>query len=380
MLLLGIACANPPPIFHIAASSLYDAGRQHGFLARQRIQGWFALGEMQAAFAFVAHQPEIFNALKQRNSAAFPELVEELHGVADGADVSLDQIWVANLLSELESLMGQKRSAEHCSDIFAAQSPSRFFHGHNEDWPFDSVKDYWYFLAYRASPGTVHAMGSQSQVPDCAGFVYPGTLLGFAPTWNRYGIYSTMNSVFINDSVPDGLSVSFVGRSGICKSRSLNEAVASMSLSGWSLGTSVNIVDLNTGTMANLEVFKDKHSLLEVSPLIRNYSHFNMYNHPTMRGLDLFEPTTVARQAVLDRHPPPRSQADMAARLSDSPILRKITMASFALDGHGKLLDVWCCGQRPSDTTIQPLHSWNLSEFFDSDLWHTPNSERVLYG
>ena len=78
--------------------------------------------------------------------------------------------------------------------------------------------------------------------------------------------------------------------------------------------------------------------------------------------------------------PPPRSRSDVVARLSDSPILSKITVASFVLDGRSQLLDMWCCGQRPSDATSQPMYSWNLSEFFYSDLWYAQSSELVLYG
>ena len=37
-----------PPIYNITASSMYDAGRQHGVLAAERIAGWFAGDEVQA--------------------------------------------------------------------------------------------------------------------------------------------------------------------------------------------------------------------------------------------------------------------------------------------------------------------------------------------
>ena len=32
---------KPPPVYKIIAKNLYDAGLQHGTLARERIQGWF---------------------------------------------------------------------------------------------------------------------------------------------------------------------------------------------------------------------------------------------------------------------------------------------------------------------------------------------------
>lgn len=179
--------------YKIKAHSLYDAGYQHGVLAAKEINAWFTLDEFQATLDFVRNEgADAFSAFKRDNSAAFPELVDEMRGIADGAKVSLDYVWIANLTPELESLIPPKTRQRvdnngHCTDLFTYGSDGRAIQGHNEDWS-EAVKPLWYLLSIEALPG--------ANFTSCAGLAYPGTLLGYAPTWSSLGIYSTQNTLF----------------------------------------------------------------------------------------------------------------------------------------------------------------------------------------
>ena len=92
-------------------------------------------------------------------------------------------MWAINLLYELENIFpsGAAGQQDHCTDVYAV-SPggygAGFALGHNEDWS-KAVKPYWYWLrqSVRGSPA-------------CAGLAYPGTLIGYAPTWNEHGYAS----------------------------------------------------------------------------------------------------------------------------------------------------------------------------------------------
>ena len=46
-----------PPIYNITASSLYDAGKQHGAQAKERIQGWFQSDEIGELRKFAVEDP-----------------------------------------------------------------------------------------------------------------------------------------------------------------------------------------------------------------------------------------------------------------------------------------------------------------------------------
>ena len=121
--------------------------------------------------------------------------------------MSLDLIWVATMINELESLRafppgnatatttalaaattlaaaGPQQSvpaatmasltgkpAGHCSDLFARPRGGGGGHGHNEDWP-GPIRAFWFFASYTALPG--------ADFSSCAGVVYPGGLIGWA--------------------------------------------------------------------------------------------------------------------------------------------------------------------------------------------------------
>ena len=395
---------DAPPMYRIHATSLYDAGLQQGKLAGERIRGWLASPEMIGLFNYTASDGSAaFAQLKIDNGQAFPELVKELAGVADGANVPIDQIWTATMINELESLRSPGASASHaghCSDLYAVPSggfDTGFAHGHNEDWPGPIAK-FWYFASYHALPGADFA--------SCAGVVYPGGLVGWASSWNAKGIYLTQNSLFPKRNLPGGLASAFVQRAALCgaggattPAASLNELQLRLSAQqhgvGWSSAASINIVSMHERRMANLEVHLDKHAGHEVvvastrgatyseappseappseappSEAGANYSHFNMFKELEVGVADDPGVSTVHRQARVDALSPVRNAADIAARLSDDadplyPIFRNMTLHTLILDGPTGELTVWCCGRRAA--TDKPSYRWNLLSFFSSE-------------
>merc|ERR1712039_800405 len=102
--------------------------------------------------------------------------------------------------------------------------------------------------------------------------------------------------------------------------------------------------------MGNVEIFENHHASMWVSAAMGNYSHFNNYKNYKPGVVDLPEPSSVHRQARVDKLPPPRSVEDVKEQLSDAsdkdyPIFRDETIAQLILDGSTGRLDVWCCGQ-----------------------------------
>ena len=326
-----------------------------------------------------------FAQLKRDNTATYPDLVRELDGVATGAQVPLDEIWACTMINEIESLMansgGQWRTerAGHCSDVYAVDAAdsrsgqkSRFAHGHNEDWP-GPIWQYWYWVAYTAAPG--------ADFLSCAGQVYPGGLVGWASSWNSYGIYVTQNSLFPTRTRAGGLSSAFAQRHALCGKSSASKGLdaivdamtsrASSTGLGWSSGASINMISLRERRMLNVEVHERRHSVHEVAMGVAsgaNYSHFNMYKHLEVGVADVPEPSTVHRQARVDSMDPPRTMDDIAARLSDRadsqyPIFRDMTLLTILLDGATGTLRAWCCHHRAVDGD-PPAYTWDLGKFF----------------
>lgn len=362
--------ASTPPLFRIAADGPFDAGLQHGRLARSRIAGWFATAEMRKVFAFAAspNGSAALANLKADNTREFPAFAEELRGIAAGSGFDVDKIWCANLLNELGSLMGHQgfqAAPQHCSDVYAIEAGgySRgFVHGHNDDWS-SAVKPFWYFAAFTYAD-SVAAGGFRA----CAGVNYPAALVGWAPTWNEFGIYSTQNSMVPRKSRAGGLACAFVQRRAICSSSTLDEAVRALTVPGWSEGASMNVVDVRGKRMANVELWEDESSVLEVTEDVMNYTHFNQYKHLTTRkGRAVDSPAAFAndpRQARADGLPPPRTAEDVKAILSDAKIYRpEATITTMVLNGSARRLEVWCATRSAGS---QPLYSWDLDTFFSA--------------
>mmetsp|Transcript_26957 Transcript_26957/g.77349 ORF Transcript_26957/g.77349 Transcript_26957/m.77349 type:complete len:448 (+) Transcript_26957:39-1382(+) len=364
--------SSPPPLLRVSAPGLRAAGLVHGRLARNRIQGWFATAEMRRIFRFAASSAGagIFERLKRDNAREFPEYVEEMRGLAEGAQVSMDEVWCANLLNEFDNLIPEEGAAvEGCSDLFAVAEGGfgeGFAEGHNEDWS-DTVKHFMYFVSYKFEAGSMSTFTEPGPpFSDCAGLTYPGHVLGSPPTWNNHGMYATQNHLTPRHSRPGGLALAFVKRRALCETGSLDAFVAALTVPGWSTGASVSAVDLKARRMVNVELYEDRHSVLEVTESMGNYSHFNQYRRlQAVSGRPLDDPQSFLndpRQARVDELPPMRSAADIEAVLGDRQVFsRHGTIATLVLNGTTSTLSVWCCG-RPSSRGV-PVYKWNLSNF-----------------
>lgn len=360
---------NLNPLYTIHASSLYDAGFQVGTLASSQIQQWFQGDEMtrlKQLFVNATNNEagrEFFTALQRDNALEFPELVQEMRGIADGARIPLDWIWMANLLPELESYKDWSeswRGDAHCTDIFSVEHD---LHGHNEDWS-DEIKPLWYFVKYIPI--------GNANFSECAGVVYPGTVVGFAPTWSR-SIYSTMNSLYPNATRTNGggLACSFIQRRAICESQSVARVLESLDAGHWAASASINLLELSSSpsqprrTMVNVEAYLDDFSTFHVAT---NYSHMNMFQHlKNGMAADRGDPSTRHRQQRIWETVAPASVTDVAAILGDTkddtyPVYRASTLFTLVL--HEYELRVWIDA---NPKKAEPAYIWNLARFFDDD-------------
>eukprot|EP00040_Diaphanoeca_grandis_P018940 m.99711 g.99711 ORF g.99711 m.99711 type:complete len:395 (-) comp27181_c0_seq2:117-1301(-) len=352
-----------PPLFNITATSLYDAGRQHGVLASDRIRKWFDSEELRDLATFVKQSAgrKAFERLRNASSNAFPLYADELRGIADGANIALDTLWTGILMIELENLNGEVR--DHCSDISAISHEGYrhgFAHGHNEDWSAE-VGALYYYVKYTAAPG--------ADFESCAGLAYPGALIGWAPTWNAHGMFFSVNTLVPQSINAFGISTSFIQRDAICgigKGQTMASVIHGLKNPGWADGASVNVVDTANKCMANVEIYESKSNVSVVSESMGNNSHFNSYKRIVVKQ-DPFL-SSIVRQRRVDLLPPPRSVSDIASILSntaDGPLnslLRNITIATLLVDGVSGLLEAW--GGLASEST-PAIHSWNLTTFFD---------------
>lgn len=132
----------------------------------------------------------------------------------------------------------------------------------------------YYYIKYTAAPGADFA--------SCGGLAYPGSLIGWGPTWNAHGIFHTVNTLLPRRIRPSGISTSFIQRDAICGFRrgdTVDEVLDGLARTRWSDGASINVVGTTptTAGIGNIETHEDQHSTVRLSDLMGNDSHCNAY-------------------------------------------------------------------------------------------------------
>jgi len=137
----------------------------------------------------------------------FPNVVEEIKGMADGAGIHLDHIWAINIKSELGVL---EKEPPGCSSIFVKDDKNMWLF-HNEDG-HTAYKDIMFTIKVTPPSGV-----------SFISMVYPGTITGNGPSLNSRGIVQTTNYIGSTKS-EIGLPRYVIGRA-ILEAKDLKEAI-----------------------------------------------------------------------------------------------------------------------------------------------------------
>jgi len=351
----------------IWADSLFEAGFAHGEFAATRIQKYFQRKEMQRLFDYFLNGRgrDTFDALKQDNTEAFLSLAEEIKGIAKGSGQPVDKIWVANLINDLETFMdippidiadndippSDIDIGKGCTDVFAHTNDGYVLLGHNDDWTAD-VRPLWYFLELNPRPSSNTGL---TYFPKCTGVAYPGTIIGWAPTWNEHGIYHDQNTLMPEiNKIDGGLAAAFAQRNAICgsygASQNLPEWIGAMATGNWAIGASLNVMDVRENKIANMEIWEDRIDIYQIEG---NYSHTNNYKRLAQvdgRSIDRYS-FDDDRESRLHEMKTPHSVDDIRMNLGDTngknvPIYRDGTLVTVIADAKKQEINAWI-GKNP---------------------------------
>lgn len=137
----------------------------------------------------------------------FPNVIEEIEGIADGAGIHFDAIWAINIKSELGAV---QKDPPGCSSIFV-RDDRRMWLFHNEDG-HTAYKDMMFTIKVTPPSGVSYIS-----------MVYPGTITGNGPSLNSRGIVQTTNYIGSTKS-EIGLPRYVIGRA-ILEAKDLKEAI-----------------------------------------------------------------------------------------------------------------------------------------------------------
>ena len=169
----------------------------------------------------------------------FPQYLEEVEGLAEGAGLHFRAIWAITIKSELGTLEAENPG---CSTIVQIRSGQRWLF-HNEDG--HNAYHQRMFVVQVTPPSGVKFVS----------LVYPGTLTGNGPSLNQAGVVQTTN--YISSTRPRvGIPRYILGRA-ILEARSLKEAIEIATLTPRSYPYHHNLASFEEKTYASVETTPD---------------------------------------------------------------------------------------------------------------------------
>jgi isopenicillin-N N-acyltransferase like protein len=182
---------NPPPLVRVSGTHR-EMGRQIGEACRKQVQHSIENGRVLVADAYQQLELTWEGAQIQSHKyipfaqERYPQYVEEMMGMAEGANVSFEDLAVMNAMEAvtMDALHLTRCTSMAVNDDITADG--HVLMAHNEDWVPEDEDDVF----------IVHA--TPKSEPPYLGMTYGGLLpnIGF----NAYGIAQLCDSVYPNDS------------------------------------------------------------------------------------------------------------------------------------------------------------------------------------
>ncbi|XP_046368172.2 uncharacterized protein LOC124143300 [Haliotis rufescens] len=293
----------------------YQIGNSVGRTFRRVIQEFYnqssSLAEV-TKFIQTDTGKSYYNGYLETVWKVFPEYVNELTGLTDGAGVSFTEAFSSMITPEMQAVMKVK-GAQSCSDVYVADQQIAI--GHNEDSPELVVKGRIFM---------VHATivdQDDSIVEQFSSLTLPGLLSGSAFSFNGDGKVFTFNSLSPATVEADKIPRYFMNRAtlGVKSQKDLEDLLHGLGV-GAAYGFNLNYADIrnNSGFLTNYEVSPISgaaRNLVTKTIVARqavpgvditgHFFHFNMYERTNITQLGMDIVSSQHRKARAQTLPPP---------------------------------------------------------------------------
>eukprot|EP00037_Helgoeca_nana_P007029 m.64290 g.64290 ORF g.64290 m.64290 type:complete len:406 (+) comp17862_c0_seq1:25-1242(+) len=329
---------------HCDAESWHQCGVQVGTQMRSTIAHVVShdstTGQL-LAWAATRNGTRILAEYEAVHRAIYPDLIEELEGLAVGSLVPFQTLLIVNLVNELVWPAGLAhdgvgrgiRSHKGCSDYHIATDSTAAW-GHTEDGEATFINSTYMVTSNVTVGGVAHGYTA---------FVYPGTLAGWAWGVNAHGVAMSVNALTV-PTTKVGLGVAFVARS-VLGAASLDDAINRASVKGQASGQHFNLGApaapplLSTPLQISVETSPNGVTLQPISKVAGGrYQHFNQYLHTSgMPRIGDYESSIhrLARASQFSTSSaPPAVPGDIRTVLSDTADERYPIYRSFEHGTH----------------------------------------------
>jgi hypothetical protein len=324
LLVVSSVSANFP--VYTASGTYFEVGQSVGAQAKSQILLRLTRPGVNATLRPFLATPTgkvLFNNLHQSVEMRFPHLVEELRGIAQGSGVSFTDIFMLNMVDEIESYVGfyNVSTREHCTDVLTnSKSPAW---GHNEDGDVNDKMSNYFVNA------TIFAeLDHKTIVEQFMAFTYAGTVAGDAYGWNFHGLAISQNAIFANQLNYFGVPGQVSARAAY-GAKSIDELVDIVRFSSSANSYNLNVASTRNGRVVNVEV--DPMGLVGVHDvaamqhddapvgMVRPpywFFHTNMYR--TITTACVTDASSVHRMSTLAKYHVPNATVDVRQMLGDT--------------------------------------------------------------
>jgi predicted choloylglycine hydrolase len=279
---------------------------------------------------------QIFSELFVLHKKLYPHYISELGGIADGANVSFEQLFIINLRGEYRVYTGGKVN-RGCSTV-SLKTDRHTVIGHNEDG----------LPIYKDSSYVVEV--DTQDHPSFTAFSYPGFLCGNAFGFNNEGICFCINDVS-PANVRIGIGRHFLARS-LFEARSIDDAVKRITPDDRASGFNFTIGSVKENRIVNVEVTPDQFIVKEINGIDYRANHY-LDIKPMLQTVGASSETRVIRAGDLIQTETDPNKSSVLRTLSDQkdsnyPIFRNAlppddiaTLATCLFDLDDEMLTIY---------------------------------------
>jgi isopenicillin-N N-acyltransferase-like protein len=200
--------------------------------------------------------------LKIEAKKYYPNLFEELRGIADGARLPFDDIFLLNIKAEINAKMTiterVSQDTPGCSTIYLIRDDKKLIL-HNEDGNA-AYKDVMFMLKATPPSGITFLV-----------LTYPGIFAGNGPGMNSHGITQTTNYI-ASMKWKIGIPRYFLNRA-VLEARTLKEAVNIITHPKRAFAYHHNLSSFKTGEALSVEVTPDDYSIYKPRGIYFHTNH-----------------------------------------------------------------------------------------------------------
>jgi len=188
----------------------------------------------------------------------FPQYMQELQGMADGAKRDLVDVLLVNWRGEYRGFMTEADDLRGCADCSILTDKLALI-GHNEDGA-PAFRKHMYFI---------HAtVANNAKFTACS---YPGFLCGNAFGFNTHGICYSIDNIRPNN-IRVGVGRHFLARS-LLDATSLDDAIQRVTVDGRASGFSYTIGSISERRIMQVEVMPDQHHIRDIQQVNFHANH-----------------------------------------------------------------------------------------------------------